>query len=231
MSKSATSLIEKESRIDAEGNVKASDKGVIVVLVGASLETVKTKKGYELLTADTHGSILKKFKKDPKDYRPDILHQCLLTCLDSPLNKAGLLKIYIHTRRNVLIDVNPQLRIPRTFKRFCGLMVQLLHKQKIRASNSTQVLLKCIKNPVTQYFPAGCSKIGMSVTGELVDVRDWVHTLPENEKVVFAVGAQAHGVAPADFVEKFISISQYPLSGSVALSRLLYAFEGKFSIL
>ena len=73
--------------------------------------------------------IHKKYKKDPKDSRPDILHQCLLTLLDSPLNKAGLLKVYIRSNKNVLIDVAPTIRLPRTFKRFAGLMVQLLHKR------------------------------------------------------------------------------------------------------
>jgi rRNA pseudouridine-1189 N-methylase Emg1 (Nep1/Mra1 family) len=42
--------------------------------------------------------------------------------MDSPLNRAGLLQVYIKTERNVLIEVNPQTRIPRTFDRFCGLM-------------------------------------------------------------------------------------------------------------
>lgn len=41
---------------------------------------------------------------------------------DSPLNRAGLLQVYIHTSKNVLIEINPQCRIPRTFKRFGGLM-------------------------------------------------------------------------------------------------------------
>lgn len=48
--------------------------------------------------------------------------QCLLTLLDSPLNKAGRLQVYIHTAKGVLIEVNPHVRIPRTFKRFSGLM-------------------------------------------------------------------------------------------------------------
>jgi rRNA pseudouridine-1189 N-methylase Emg1 (Nep1/Mra1 family) len=42
--------------------------------------------------------------------------------LDSPLNKAGLLQVYIHTDKNVLIEVNPQTRIPRLFSRFSALM-------------------------------------------------------------------------------------------------------------
>jgi hypothetical protein len=48
--------------------------------------------------------------------------QCLLTLLDSPLNKAGLLQVFIHTTKGVLIEINPHVRIPRTFKRFSGLM-------------------------------------------------------------------------------------------------------------
>ena len=45
-----------------------------------------------------------------------------MTLLDSPLNKAGLRQVYIHTAQGVLIEVNPHVRIPRTFKRFSGLM-------------------------------------------------------------------------------------------------------------
>ena len=48
--------------------------------------------------------------------------QCLLTLLDSPLNKAGLLSIFIHTSQGLLIEVHPEVRIPRTFKRYSGLM-------------------------------------------------------------------------------------------------------------
>lgn len=42
--------------------------------------------------------------------------------LDSPLNRANLLQIYIHTSKNILIEINPQTRIPRTYDRFAGLM-------------------------------------------------------------------------------------------------------------
>lgn len=51
--------------------------------------------------------------------------QCLLMLMDSPLNRAGLLQVYIHTEKNALIEINPQTRIPRTFPRFCGLMGKL----------------------------------------------------------------------------------------------------------
>jgi rRNA small subunit pseudouridine methyltransferase Nep1 len=103
----------------------AEDGGVIFVLEKASLEAAKVGKNYQLLNCDDHATFLKKHKRDPALYRPDILHQALLAILDSTLNKAGRLKgLYVHTEKNVLIQINPHIRIPRTFKRFCGLMCQ-----------------------------------------------------------------------------------------------------------
>lgn len=95
---------------------------VVVVLQQANLETVKTKKGYELLNCDDHVGLHRKMGRDPATSRPDITHQLLLALLDSPLNKAGMLQIYIETAKHVLIEVSPHTRIPRTFKRFAGLM-------------------------------------------------------------------------------------------------------------
>merc|ERR1712000_318479 len=73
----------------AEQNVPIppSDKDtprLIVVLSNASLETYKASHG---------GSSRAGMHRDISDARPDITHQCLLTLLDSPINKAGRLQI------------------------------------------------------------------------------------------------------------------------------------------
>lgn len=91
----------------------------------------------------------------------------------SPLNKAGRLQVFMKTKLNVLVQVNPQIRLPRTFKRFAGLMVQLLHKMKIRAADpkdgkaagdvatpSGRTLLKVVKNPVSAHLPPGAPVYG-----------------------------------------------------------------------
>ncbi len=91
-----------------------------------------------LLNGDDHaGYISNQLKKDPADYRPDITHQCLLTLLDSPLNKAGKLEIYITTANNQVIKVHQATKIPRTYKRFAGLFAQLLKRLSIRAEESS----------------------------------------------------------------------------------------------
>jgi rRNA small subunit pseudouridine methyltransferase Nep1 len=134
---------------------------LIVLLDLACLETVKTRKGdFELLNCDDHVGIMKKHNKDPQKYRPDIVHQEMLAVLDSPLNKAGKVKLYVHTEKNVLIEVNPTTRLPRTFKRFSGLMVQLLHRLKIRSADGNDMLLKVVKNPISRHIPAGARCFG-----------------------------------------------------------------------
>jgi rRNA pseudouridine-1189 N-methylase Emg1 (Nep1/Mra1 family) len=106
-----------------EESSKATDvRRLIVILEDAQLETGKVGAEHELLSSDKHATFLRKMGRDPADYRPDITHQCLLMLMDSPLNRAGMLRVFVHTARNVLIEISPQTRIPRTYDRFAGLM-------------------------------------------------------------------------------------------------------------
>lgn len=94
-------------------SVQTANQGVIFVLENANLEVAKVGKNYELLNADDHANFLRRHNKDPALHRPDICHQALMMILDSPLNKAGKLKaLYVHTAKNVLIQVNPQVSLP-----------------------------------------------------------------------------------------------------------------------
>ena len=95
---------------------------LIVILEQANLETCKTGRGIELINCDDHQKTITKMGKKYEEYRPDVTHQCLLALLDSPLNKAGLLQVFIRTEQNVLIEINSMLKVPRTFKKFSGFM-------------------------------------------------------------------------------------------------------------
>ncbi|KAG9957870.1 Nep1-domain-containing protein, partial [Aureobasidium melanogenum] len=173
---------------------------------------------YSLLNSDEHIGVMRKMNRDISDARPDITHQCLLTLLDSPLNKAGKLQIYIHTAKGVLIEVSPTVRIPRTFKRFAGLMVQLLHRLSIRSTTSQEKLLKVIKNPITDHLPPNCRKVTLSFDAPVVRVSDYIGDLAPKESICVFVGAMAKG--NDNFADEFkddsISISNFSLSASVA---------------
>ncbi|XP_055380512.1 ribosomal RNA small subunit methyltransferase NEP1 [Condylostylus longicornis] len=211
------------------GHIISEQKRLIIVLEGAQLETVKVGGGFELLNCDDHASIMRKNNRDPGSCRPDITHQCLLMLFDSPLNRAGLLQVYLKTENNVLVEINPQTRIPRTFKRFAGLMVQLLHKFSIRANETSTKLMKVIKNPITDHLPVGCKKYTMSFTGKLV--KNCKEFAPENnEAIVFVIGAFAHGNVNVDYTEGSFSISNYPLSAAITCTKLCNAFEEVWNI-
>ena len=62
----------------------------------------------------------------------------------------------MRTVKGVLIDIHPQVRLPRTFKRFCGLMVQLLQKFSIHATNASSKLLKVAMDPVLMMLMLCC---------------------------------------------------------------------------
>ena len=170
-------LADVSSPATPSSGAPAKTPRVIIVLEKACLETGKVGKEHVLLNCDDHAGFLRKHKRDPADARPDILHQCMLILLDSPLNKAGLLKLFVRTERGVLIEVSPQIRIPRTFRRFCGLMAQLLFKLSIRASNGPHKLLKVVKNPVTDHLPPNSRIYLLSVQGRLTSMPELVpHT-------------------------------------------------------
>lgn len=209
-------------------HIKRQEKRLIVILEKAQLESVKVGHNFELLNCDDHKGILHKNNRDPGSCRPDITHQCLLMLMDSPLNRAGLLQVYVHTEKNTLIEINPQTRIPRTFKRFAGLMVQLLHKYSVRSQDGPMKLLKVIKNPITDHLPVGCKKIAMSFSADkVVHPRELV---PAEEPIAIVVGAMAHGKVEPDYIEETVSISNYPLSGAVTCSKLCTAFEETWGV-
>ncbi|KDD76821.1 EMG1/NEP1 methyltransferase [Helicosporidium sp. ATCC 50920] len=220
---------------DAEEELRAAAAGrqsVIFVLEGATLEVAKVGKNYELLNCDDHVSFLKRHGKDPAAYRPDICHQTLLTILDSPLNKAGKIKaVYVHTAKNVLISVNPAVRLPRTLRRFSGLAVQLLQRLSIRAAQGSDRLLRVVKGPVTRLLPADAHRIGFSRAADtLAPASAHVARLDDEKPVVFVLGAFAHGHVDDSYVDQYVAISQYPLSAAYASARLCNALEQKWDI-
>lgn len=210
-----------------------SQTGAIFILEKASLEVAKVGKTYQLLNSDDHANFLKRNNRNPADYRPDIAHQAILAILDSPLNKAGKLRaLYVKTEKGVLFEVKPHVRIPRTYKRFSGIMLQLLQKLSITAVGKREKLLRVMKNPVTQYLPIDSRKIGFSFSSvKLVDIQDYVAAVNDDVNFVFVVGAMAHGKIDNEYVDDFISISGYPLSAAGCISRICGGLERKWKIL
>lgn len=230
-----------ESQASAE--TTPPDVNVIVLLEGANLELTKARNGgMTLLNSDEHAHVLRKSGRNANDARPDITHQCLLTLLDSPLNKAGRLKVYIRTTKNILISVHPSTRIPRTSRRFYGLMAELLSKHKVRGTSGSEPLFRAIKNPITSHLPVGTRRVVCTYNSEnIVDIRTQARDTAilaseqsrDNEPgtALYVIGAIAHGKIEEDWSEENICISEYPLSAATVCGRLTFAYECLLNIL
>lgn len=133
----------------------------------------------------------------------------------------------------MLIEISPSVRIPRTFKRFAGLMVQLLHRLSIKSTTSQEKLLRVIQNPVTDHLPPKCRKVTLSFDAEVVRVRNYVDQLADDESICVFIGAMAKG--PDNFADAYvdekISISNFSLSASVACSKFCHAAEDAWDVL
>eukprot|EP01012_Entosiphon_sulcatum_P058914 TRINITY_DN8313_c0_g1_i1.p1 TRINITY_DN8313_c0_g1~~TRINITY_DN8313_c0_g1_i1.p1 ORF type:complete len:241 (+),score=31.71 TRINITY_DN8313_c0_g1_i1:24-725(+) len=209
------------------GEEKESMKRLIIVLEDASLRIDKVNDRYQLLNAEQHHGFLSQLGEDPATFRPDITHQCLLTLQNHPLNRAGLLQVFIHTKNGVLVEVSPHTKVPLSFTTFSKLTNQLLWKYSVRAAHRPLTLLRVIKNPITDHLPTGCLKIGTSHTSRKVNLYDFVNKL-EDKPIVFVIGAISHGNISPDFTEDSVCISECKLSAAGACAKLCNAFEEKW---
>lgn len=208
------------------------DKKLIIVLERANLDIARiegrNETSHELINCDEHMHTIRKLRKDPAFCRPDIVHQCLQVLSQCPLNRAGLLQVYVRSQNNELFRVDPQLAVPEKFSEFSKIMVQLLHNLRpVRAKKCSKQLLKLLKNPVTLHLPAGPMIYGTSSKATKI-VRPDELVPPQDEKcqtVVFVIGAMAHESCEPDYVHQTVSISKYPLSAALVCGRITGAFE------
>ena len=167
-----------------------------------------------------------------EDYRPDVTHQTLMALLDSPLNKAGKLQVFIRTHKKALIEVSPFIRIPRTYKRFQGLFAQLLTKLKVKAEGheGSGTLLKVVKSSFEKVLPTNVLKIGTSCNARLVDLDEFIEAEEEKrpeQPICFIVGAVSTGDPALEIegIDDCVCISGFPLSAACVGAKLTTAYE------
>ena len=64
--------------------------------------------------------------------------------------------VYVRSKKNALIEVHTQVRLPRTFRRFCGLFAQLLQKLSVRSTNSKERMLKVRSSGFVPHLATSC---------------------------------------------------------------------------
>lgn len=84
-----------------------------------------------LLDQSLHGRAMTRLEDGLQRGRPDIVFLSLLTIMETPLCKSGNLTVHLHLQDGRVIEVNPEVRLPRNYDRFVGLIEQLLNKGQV----------------------------------------------------------------------------------------------------
>ena len=102
-----------------------------------------------LLNSSIHHAAMANLAEGRRRGRPDITHLILLLALESILNKKGHLHIWIHTRNDEVITVDPQTRIMRNEERFAGLLEQLFETGSVPVPEKPLLSLKSRHYPIS----------------------------------------------------------------------------------
>lgn len=187
-----------------------------------------------LLDKSLHYHAMKRLPNQEKRGRPDIVHLCMLEILESPLCTKGYVQPYVHTIGGQVIKVRPDVRLPKNYNRFVGLMEQLLVFGKVPPKGETllEVIGKGLDRVIEDFKPS--IRILLSERGvhkpplELAD-----EILREKSKVMMMIGAFPHGEFSHEVqnaADKVISLCGSVLEGFIAVSAIMRALEFKLGL-
>lgn len=154
------------------------------------------KKPTELLLDQTHhGQAMTKLSESERRGRPDITFLSLMSILETPLCKEGLLSVYLHLQDGRIVEVRSDVRLPRNYDRFVGLMEQLLLSGRVPPKGDAllQVIAKSLGDLITDL------KTGLTILaregGQKTTIESLSRLIPADSSVpmIVGVGAFPHG--------------------------------------
>jgi len=155
----------------------------------------------EILDSSLHHSIMRKHGMDARRRgRPDIVHIFLVVAMESILNKMSMLRVYVHTRNNEIIYIDPSTRIIKNYNRFKGLMVKLFEDGAVPVEKP----LMFIKKKKLADFLAEIDAIKILFTrkGEYVGISE-LHEIFDDD-IVCIIGGFPHGYFLTRGIEKMV---------------------------
>ena len=174
-----------------------------------------------------HSNFAKDLTNLEKRGRPDLVHFALLSCFGSILAREQRLKVIIHTYGDKVIELNPEIRLPKNVDRFNGLILQLF-KDKIVSSESSTPLMNLSEKTLPELMEELRVKhdliVEFSVKGEQLSSTDYSKIIFNATNPLLIFGAFPHGEIlnlPDDFVDQKIGIYGEGLDLFAVISQIL----------
>jgi len=184
--------------------------------------------GALLLDRSLHHPAMRKLPNAGKRGRPDLVHTTLLAVMGSPLNREGLLRAYVHTLEDYVIEVDPATRLPKNYNRFVGLVEQLYEEGQVPPGGPPLLTLRKEKlgELVGRLEPDRV--VVFTTEGEPRTVEEVMGALAGLEKPMIIVGGFPHGAFREEtlaLADEAACVDPEGLDAWVVASRAVYEYE------
>ena len=179
-----------------------------------------------ILDISWHFAAMKGIKNEIKRGRPDLVHFCLLECCTIPLYFEKKLQVYVHTIDDKVIFVGDNVRLPKSYHRFIGLIEKLYVEKKIEQDGKKLLEIKDMTFGELVDKIGAKKVIGFSIKGQTISYDKIAADVGRDSCIV--VGGFSKGHFSDKILKKIdnlVSVDKNPLESHVVISRLLYECE------
>jgi rRNA small subunit pseudouridine methyltransferase Nep1 len=179
-----------------------------------------------LLDNSWHFAAMKGMHNEIKRGRPDLIHFSILEATTIPLYLQNKIKIYIHTIDDKVIYIGENVRIPKSYHRFEGLIEKLFLEKIIRSD--AKVLLeikeKSFSELIDEIKPSKI--IGFSTKGKLSSFEKISSEISDNTCIVIGGFQKSHfSESVKNKINYLFSINTLSYEAHVIVARILYEYE------
>lgn len=185
---------------------------------------------FMLLDRSYHHHAMLRLRDAERRGRPDIVHLALLEALGTPLNLEGLLRVRVHTLQNFVLEPNEEVRLPRNYLRFKGLMEQLFRYGRVPPEPETKPLMvlkrQSLKELMEELKPS--LAVGLTTEGTPMMLTELALRLREEKEPAVVIGGFPRGHFSDEtkgMLKGLYRIDPASLETWVVVARLIYAFE------
>ena len=179
-----------------------------------------------ILDNSWHFGAMKGIDNEIKRGRPDLVHFSLLEATTIPLYQEKKITIYVHTIDDKVIFIGDDVRLPKSYHRFIGLIEKLFSEKVVQSEGKNLLEIKdmTFSQLIQEIKPKRI--IGLSAQGIPSTCEDVAKKLTDSSCIV--IGGFPKGHFSNEIKKSFeytVNVGLTSLEAHVVISRVLYEYE------
>lgn len=179
-----------------------------------------------LLDISWHFAAMKGLENEIKRGRPDLIHFSLLEACSIPLYFENKLNVFVHTINDKVILVGKNVRLPKSYHRFSGLIEKLFLTGKIEEEKEKLLEIKDMEfgELIKKINPK--QTIALSISGEKNSCQKLAQEIDQDTCLVIGGFAKGHfSDKITKYCDRIVAVDKNSLESHVVVARILYECE------